>query len=238
MSRRVLVTGASSGIGTATAEAVVRAGDSVALLARSADALGDLAGRLGDAALAVPADVTDPTSVADAMARIETEWGGLDAVVNSAGAVRPGGIDQTGPDDWKLMFDVNVLGLLNVTKAALPLLRDNDVADVINISSMSGRRRASVAMTVYSASKFAVHVVSDGLREELASDGVRVTVISPGYVKTSIFDGVEDDELREEYQGRLEKSGLPPTAVADQVVHALAQPAGVDLVEIALLSTG
>lgn len=237
MNRRVLVTGASSGIGAATARAIVDAGGSVALMARSADALSSLAGELGERAVAAPADVTDPASVAAAITRVEEELGGLDAVVNAAGVVRPGGMRRTGPDDWKAMFDVNVLGLMNVTHAALPLLERNDVSDVINISSMSGRRRASVAMTVYSASKFAVHVISDGLREELADDGVRVTVISPGYVQTPIFDEVDDDELRSKYKDALEQSGLEPSAVARQVVHALEQPAGVNLIEIALLST-
>ncbi len=237
MDKRILVTGASSGIGAATAEAIVEAGGSVALMARSADALEQLAHRLGDRAVAVPADVTDAASLGDALTVVEDDLGGLDGVVNAAGVVRPGGIDRTGPDDWKLMFDVNVLGLLNVTHAALPLLRGNDVSDVINISSMSGRRRASVAMTVYSATKFAVHVLSDGLREELASDGVRITVISPGYVQTPIFDDVGDDELRSRYQDALAEAGLEPSAVAEQVVHALGQPAGVNLIEIALLST-
>ncbi|MDE0804500.1 MAG: SDR family oxidoreductase [Acidimicrobiales bacterium] len=238
MNKRILVTGASSGIGTATARAIVASGGSVALMARSADALSELAAELGERAVAVPADVTDADTLDDALAVVENELGGLDGVVNAAGVVRPGGIDRTGPDDWKAMFDVNVLGLLNVTHAALPLLRDNDVSDVINISSMSGRRRASVAMTIYSATKFAVHVISDGLREELADDQVRVTVISPGYVQTPIFDDVSDDALRTRYQDALEKSGLEPSAVADQVVHALDQPAGVNLIEIALLSTG
>lgn len=237
MKRRVLVTGASSGIGEATARAIVESGGSVALMARSADALASLAEELGERAVAVPADVTDADTLDDALTVVENEFGGLDAVVNAAGVVRPGGITRTGPDDWKAMFDVNVLGLMNVTHAALPLLQRNDVSDVINISSMSGRRRASVAMTVYSASKFAVHVISDGLREELSGDGVRVTVISPGYVQTPIFDDVDDDELRSKYKDALAKSGLEPSAVAGQVVHALDQPAGVNLIEIALLST-
>lgn len=237
MNRRVLVTGASSGIGAATARAIIDAGGSVALMARSADSLEELADELGEHAVAVPADVTDASSLHDALVLVENGLGGLDGIVNAAGVVRPGGIRRTTPDDWKAMFDVNVLGLLNVTHAALPLLEQNDVSDVINISSMSGRRRASVAMTVYSASKFAVHVISDGMREELAEGGVRVTVISPGYVQTPIFDEVDDDELRTTYKDALDKSGLDPTAVAGQVVHALDQPAGVNLIEIALLST-
>ncbi len=236
--RRVLVTGASSGIGTATAEAVVAAGGRVALLARSERVLDQLTERLGERAMAVPADVTDPDDVAAAMARIDDAWGGLDAVVNSAGVVRPGGIAETGPTDWKLTFDVNVLGVLHVVSAALPLLRRSELADIVNISSMSGRRRASVAMTVYSASKFAVHVLSDGLREELSPEGIRVTIVSPGYVQTPIFDEVSNDDLRDRYQQALADKGLAPEAVAAQVVHALTQPAGVNVLELAVLSTG
>lgn len=235
--RRTLITGATSGIGRATAEAVVEAGGRVALVARSHDDVAALASELGDRALGLPGDVADPESVAGVLGRVDDAWGGLDALVNSAGVVRPGGIAATGPADWKLTFDVNVLGVLNTTAAALPLLRRSELADVVNISSMSGRRRASVAMTVYSASKFAVHVISDGLREELAPDGVRVTIVSPGYVQTPIFDEVDDDELRSRYQEALATQGLPPEAVAAQVVHALSQPAGVNLLEIALLSS-
>lgn len=236
--RRVLVTGASSGIGAAVAEAAAAAGGQVALLARSAGAIDDVAARIGGDPLVVPADVTDVDAVAGAMDRIAEEWGGLDAVVNAAGVVRPGGITETGPADWRATFDVNVLGLLHVTSAALPMLRAATVADVVNISSMSGRRRASVAMTVYSASKFAVHVISDGLREELGPDGVRVTIVSPGYVQTPIFDQVDHPELRDRYQRALAEKGLDPAAVADQVVHALGQPAGVNLFELAVMTTG
>lgn len=235
--RRILITGATSGIGRATAEAVVAAGGAVALLARSETEVGALADQLGEAAVAAPGDVTDDGSVAAAVDVAATGLGGLDGVVCSAGAVRPGGILQTTPDDWRATFEVNVLGVLHVVGAALPHLRAAPLADVVNISSMSGRRRASVAMGIYSASKFAVHVLSDSLREELAPEGVRVTTVSPGYVRTPIFDEVVDDELRGEYQRRLATVGLDPAAVASQVVHALAQPAGVDLLEIAVVST-
>lgn len=235
--RRVLVTGATSGIGRATAAAVIAAGGRVALLARSADDVQDLAHELGERATPAVGDVTDPDSVATAVSAAADAMGGLDGLVCSAGAVRPGGIMATTPDDWRRTFDVNVLGVLHAVGAALPHLRAASLADVVNISSMSGRRRASVAMGIYSASKFAVHVLSDSLREELAPEGVRVTIVSPGYVRTPIFDAVSDQELRTEYQQRLATVGLDPAAVADQVVHALAQPAGVDLLEIAVLST-
>ena len=231
------MTGASSGIGEAIADAIVEAGGSVALVARSADRLEALADRLGPSAIAAPADVADPSSVASAVTSAVDRLGGLDALVCSAGVVRPGGILDSSPDDWRAMFEVNVIGLLNTVHASVDHLRSVEHADIVSISSMSGRRRSSVELGIYAASKFAVHVVSDSLREELAADGVRVTIVSPGFVDTPIFDGVADDATREKYQAAVTAQGLTPASVAAQVVHALAQPAGVNLVEIAMLST-
>lgn len=204
-------------------------------MARSVDRVRKVAERLGG--VAIPGDVTDAAATARCVDAAAAELGGLDAVVCCAGVVRPGGIDATGPDDWRVMFEVNVLGVLHTVKAALPYLRASETADVVNLSSMSGRRRSSVAMGLYASSKFAVHVLSDNLREELAPDGVRVSIISPGYVRTPIFDGVEDDDQRVFYQRELAAKGLDPEAVAAQVVHALTQPPGVDILEIAMLST-
>ena len=238
--RRVLVTGASSGIGAAIVDAVHAAGARVALLARSSDTIIEHADRLGESAVAAPADVTDPDALAAAVGEAAEQMGGLDGVVCSAGIVKPGGILDSSPADWRAMFDVNVLGVLNTVHVALDRLRStvpDDPADVIVISSMSGRRRSSVELGFYSASKFAVHVLSDSLREELGPEGVRVTVISPGFVDTPIFDGVTDDVTRERYRDAVATQGLDPGVVAAQVVHALAQPPGVDLVEIAMLST-
>jgi len=238
--RKVLITGASSGIGAAIADAVVAAGGGVALVARSVDAVVRQADRLGDAAFAAPADVTDPHALGAAIHAAVDRMGGLDAVVCSAGVVRPGGIADSSPSDWQAMFDVNVLGVLNTVHGALDDLRAADPtgpADVIVLSSMSGRRRSSVALGFYAATKHAVHVLADSLREELTPDGVRVTLISPGYVDTPIFDRVSDDETRAQYQEAVATQGLDPAAVAAQVVNALAQPPGVNLVEIAMLSS-
>ncbi len=235
--RKVLITGASSGIGAAVAEAIVGAGGTVALLARSADTVAAQADRLGEAAIAAPADVTDADAVAAAIGDAAERLGGIDAVVCSAGIVRPGGILESSPDDWQTMFDVNVLGVLNTVHGAIDRLRASDHADVVVVSSMSGRRHSSVALGFYSASKFAVHVLSESLRGELAPEGVRVGIISPGYVDTPIFDEVDDDETRRQYQEAVTTKGLDPAAVAAQVVHSLAQPAGVGVLEIALMST-
>lgn len=234
--RRVLVTGATSGIGEATAHALVDAGASVALAARSRDSVLALADRLGDRGIGTPCDVTDPESVATAVAAAVDGLGGIDAVVCSAGVVRPGGIVATGPDDWRTMFEVNVLGVLHTVSAALDELRAADHSDVVVVSSMSGRRRPSVELGFYSASKFAVHVLSDSLREELSPLGVRVSIVSPSFVDTPIFDRVVDDELRTRYQTAAATRGLDPAVVAAQVIHQLGQPPGVELFEIAMMS--
>jgi NADP-dependent 3-hydroxy acid dehydrogenase YdfG len=244
--RRILITGASAGIGAAVARRAVHEGARVALIARTPEPLEALTRELGTAALTVPGDVTDADSIAAAVEQAAETLGGLDGLVNSAGVARPDRIADARPADWRLTFDVNVIGLLQATQAALPHLRDAvsrtdhagtpGVADVVNVSSMSGRRRPSIEMTVYSASKFAVHLLSDGLREELAEDGIRVSVISPGFVRTSIFDADEPDATMRRYRERMEATGLDAGTIADQVAYALAQPPGVSVHEIASMS--
>ena len=288
--RRVLVTGASAGIGAATARAIVVAGGRVALVARSRDRLEDLAGELRELAAArtaegggprgrgtpwnpedavgapgrttpgvagdlagadapvavvVDADVVDADAARAAVDAAAEQLGGLDAVVNAAGVARPGPVATTPPADWQLMLDVNVRGLLHVTQAALPHLSaaaDRDergelerAGDIVNVSSMSGRRVASPAMGVYAASKAAVHALSGALRSEVGGDGIRVSVIAPGFVRTGIFEGQDSDAARQ--LGRTgEEVGLEPEQVADRIVEVLAAPPGLVHVEVAMVS--
>jgi NADP-dependent 3-hydroxy acid dehydrogenase YdfG len=166
--RRVLVTGASSGIGEATARAIAAAGGRVALLARRADQLEELAEELDG--VAVPADVTDPQATRAAIERSAEQLDGLDGLVNAAGLAEPGTVVDGDPASWRRMFDVNVLGLLHATQAAVPHLRAAGRGDVVNLSSMSGRRVGSVEMAIYAASKAAVHTISEGMRRELQPD--------------------------------------------------------------------
>lgn len=224
--RRVLVTGASDGIGRATAQACAAAGAAVACLGRRRARLDDVAAAIGGAA--VVADVRDRAQVAAAVAEAHGRLGGVDALVNSAGAGRLGRLGDTDVDDWRLMFETNVLGLLAVTKAALPhLLEAAGPADVVNVSSMSGRRVRNAESGVYSATKFAVHAASDGLRRELHGTGVRVTVLAPGAVDTGFGGGLAGT-------GR---PALRPEDVAGQVVWVLSQPPDVLVHEIASTST-
>lgn len=231
--RRVLVTGASSGIGAAVARAVADAGGRVALVARRADALAAVAAELDG--VAVAADVTDLEATVAATERAAEELGGLDGVVTAAGLARPAGVRDADPADWRVMLEVNVLGTLHAVRAALPHLTAAGHADVVTISSMSGRRVSSPELGVYAATKFGVHALSEGLRRELAPDGVRVTVMAPGLVDTPIFAGQEHPVA-----GRLREAvashGLAPEDVADRIVEVLAAPPHVVQVEVAMLS--
>lgn len=231
--RRVLVTGASSGIGLATARAARAAGARVALLARRAEVLASLADELD--AVAVPADVTDPRAARGAVDRAAERLGGLDAVVNAAGALRPGPVAETSPEDWRLMVEVNLLGVLHVTQAAIPHLRaGGGVRDVVTVSSMSGRRLGSVGMGVYAATKAAVHMACEGLRRELGPDGIRVSIVAPGFVDTSLFQGSSADVDR--LRAKAREVGLPAEQVAAGIVHVLGAPAEVVHPEVAMVS--
>ena len=229
--RRILVTGASSGIGAATARALDAAGARVALLARSTSRLEEVAAELTDAHVAA-ADITHVDTLVPAVDAAAQALDGLDGLVNAAGVAFPGGVLDGDPAGWRATYEVNVLGLLEVTRVTLPFLQREGVADVVNVSSMSGRRVASPAMAIYAGSKHAVHAISQGMAMELSDGPVRVTILSPGYVDTPIFEGIDD-----EYRHRTQTRGLSPDAVAAQVVHTVGQPADVRLVEVAMAST-
>jgi NADP-dependent 3-hydroxy acid dehydrogenase YdfG len=231
--RRVLVTGASSGIGEATARAIAAAGGRVALLARRADRLEGLAEELDG--VAVPADVTDPEATRAAVGLAAEQLDGLDGLVNAAGLAQPGTVVDGDPASWRRMFDVNVLGLLHATQAAVPHLRAAGRGDVVNLSSMSGRRVGSVEMAIYAASKAAVHTISEGMRRELQPDRVRVAVIAPGLVDTPIFEGQDGPKAQQLGRATAEK-GLPVATVADGIVRVLAAPDHLVHVEVAMLS--
>lgn len=234
--RRILITGASSGIGEATARACAHAGAQVACLARRGDRLAALADEID--AVPIVADIRDDGRVGQAVNEAAERLGGLDGLVNNAGIIRRGSIAEGRMDDWRAMFDVNVLGLLAATQAAVPHLRVSDHADVVNVSSMSGRRVPPGSGAVYAASKFAVHALSTGMRRELRPDGIRVTIVAPGFVRTSIGEDAEaaDPEEAARFAERKEAVGLEPEHVARAIAGALAEPPEVDVVEVALLS--
>jgi NADP-dependent 3-hydroxy acid dehydrogenase YdfG len=235
-----LVTGASSGIGEATASALAAAGASVAIAARRADRLERLAGQIRDAggkALPIEADVSSPDQASSAVERTVSELGRLDTLINNAGVMLLGPIEDAPLEEWQRMIDVNVSGLLYCAHAALPhLLRAADdgprrVADVVNVSSVAGRV-ARMGSGVYNLTKHGVGAFSESLRQEVASRHVRVSLIEPGAVATELRS-----HNRPEIQDQIEKrfasvEVLEAGDIADAILYIVTRPRRVAINEV------
>jgi NADP-dependent 3-hydroxy acid dehydrogenase YdfG len=235
-----LVTGASSGIGAATARSLAAEGAAVALLARRADRLDELKSEIeaaGGTAVSVPADVTDADQVADAVARAVGELGRLDTVVNNAGLMRMGTAIEASLRDWDDLVAVNVKGVLYMTRAALPHLIEaaassaRRVADVVTISSTAGWV-ARPGTAVYSLTKFGVNAFSEGIRQELIGKRVRVGVIGPGTVDTEISSHLPP-EARKAFDDRTaDMVKLKSEDIADAVLFMVTRDRRVALNEM------
>ena len=236
-----LVTGASSGIGEATALRLSEAGAAVALAARREERLRALADRIdagGGRALALTADVADESQARQAVERAASELGGLDVLVNNAGVMLLGPVAGADTSEWRRMVDVNVLGLLYCTHAALPIMGQQGSGHIVNISSVAGRTtRAGVA--VYNATKWAVCAFSDALRQEVLHANVRVTVIEPGVVKTELGDHVTHPLAREAIERmRTEmKAPLEADDIARSILYAVSEPQHVSVNEVLVRPT-
>jgi NADP-dependent 3-hydroxy acid dehydrogenase YdfG len=231
--RRILITGASSGIGESTAAAIVREGGAVALGARRKDRLDELADRLGDGAVAIEADIGDEAQANLLVGRAAEELGGLDGLVNNAGVMLLGLIQGANTDEWRRMIDVNLLGLLYCTHAAVPVMRDGGGGDVVNVSSVAGRV-AAMGAAVYNATKFGVVAFSEALRQECAHINVRVTCVEPGFVETELQGHNQNPMVLERIEQERERLGKPLEAsdIANAIVYALAQPKHVAVNEV------
>ncbi|MFW5634146.1 MAG: SDR family oxidoreductase [Erythrobacter sp.] len=209
MTRTLFITGASSGIGAATARAAARAGWNVALVARSKDKLEALAQEIGDKALALPCDATDRAAVKGALDGAADHFGGLDAVFANAGTgVKSPGVEHGDPDEWHRMIHVNILAVLYAAHEGIPHLRKTKGHFLVT-GSKAGRD--TMKGSVYSATKWFVHGFGENLAEEMREWGGRCTVIAPGMVNTDFFD----DDMPTKIQ---------PEDVAAAVVYALEQP--------------
>jgi NADP-dependent 3-hydroxy acid dehydrogenase YdfG len=239
--RVAAVTGASSGIGEATALALAREGAAVALAARRAERIERLAERIvadGGRALAIPADVADEAQARSFVERAADELGGLDILVNNAGVMRIGPVLEADVADWRQMVDVNVYGMLYCTHAALPLLAARGRGDIVNVSSIGGRR-TSGGRGVYALTKFGTTGFSEALRQEALEHDVRVTVVEPGAVATEINDAAPNPFQRAAAKAARERMGklLQGADVANAIVFAVTQPAHVSISEIMLRPT-
>ena len=235
-----LVTGASSGIGEATALALARTGARVAIAARRRDRLDGVAVRIADLraeSLVLEADVARPEEAESIVSRTVERWGQLDILVNNAGLMLLSPIDRARVEDWRRMLDLNVLGLMVTTRAALPQMRRQKDGHVVNISSTAGRV-ANPDASVYAATKFGVGAFSEALRREVYKDNIRVTVIEPGAVATELREHVPDPDTRERIDTWARSMRqLQSEDVAAAILYAVSQPPHVNVNEILLRPT-
>jgi clavulanate-9-aldehyde reducatase len=236
----VAVTGASSGIGEATALACAAAGASVALAARRGERVEALAARIaadGGRALAITTDVGEEVQARAFIERTHSELGRLDVLVNNAGVMLLGPIAGADTEDWRRMIAANVYGVLYCTHAALPLMAEQGSGHIINISSVAGRV-ARAGSGVYNLTKFGVSAFSEALRQEGVPVGVRVTVVEPGAVATEL-PGHNRPEILEQMARRFQ--GVTPLAaddIAAAVLYAIGQPANVSVNEVLVRPSG
>ena len=227
-----LVTGASSGIGEATARLLAERGAAVAIVARRKDRLKQLGAQIeakGGRALVIDADVTDRARATAAVEQTVAKLGRLDILVNNAGVMLLGPIADAPPEEWERMVDLNLKGLLYCAQAALPHLlaaaetEPRRVADLVNISSVAGRK-ANAGSGVYNLTKFGVNAFSESLRMEMAKKHVRVSLVEPGFVKTELADHIRE-ELREWARQRFAGvERLESEDIADAIAYVVTRP--------------
>jgi NADP-dependent 3-hydroxy acid dehydrogenase YdfG len=232
--RVAVITGASSGIGEATARTLAAAGHRVALLARRADRVEALASELGDRAIAIEADVTDRDSLVAAADRVQSELGGADILVNNAGVMLLAPFSSGQRAEHRQMVDVNLLGAITATEVFLDQLRDGG-GDLVNISSVAGRT-ARAGNAVYAATKWGLNGWSEALRQELQPN-VRVIVIEPGAVATELTDHITDDAAKRGAEQFYEQVAITAADIAEVIAFAVARPHRVSLNEILIRPT-
>jgi len=232
--RRAVVTGASGGIGLATARRLAALGAEVALVARRGDVLHAEAAHLGGAASAMPCDVTDAAAVEQLVRALGDRWAdGADVLVNNAGVFAPARVHETSPAAFRLALDTNLLAPFLLVRALLPAMLARGTGHVVTVGSVADRA-VFPENGAYAATKFGARALHEVLRAELRGSGVRATLVSPGPVDTPLWDAVEPDG-REGYTPRA--AMLPADAVADAIAYALLQPARVNVDELRLSSS-
>ena len=232
----VAITGASSGIGEATAVALAEAGARVVMGARRTERLERIAEVIaakGGSVRFRALDVTRRDDVAAFAGFTTAEFGRLDVLVNNAGVMPLSRLDALKVDEWDRMVDVNVKGVLYGVAAALPIMQAQGAGQIVNVSSIGGHRVSPTA-AVYCATKFAVHAISDGLRQEM--DRIRVTVISPGVTTSELAESISDPTAREAMRA-FRAVAIGPEAVAAAIAYAISQPDEIDVSEVVVRPT-
>ncbi len=235
-----LITGASSGIGEATALALAAEGAAVAISARREDRLEELVKRISDnggKAYPIVADVSEEAQANEIVQKAQQELGRVDILVNNAGLMLLGMIEGANTEDWRRMINTNVLGLMYATHAALPIMKQQGGGHIVNISSVAGRV-ARAGSGVYNASKYGVVAFSEALRQEVLKYKIRVTIIEPGAVATELTQHITDENAKKTTQDWIKTmTPLESEDIAAAIVYAVTQPQRVDVNEILIRPT-
>lgn len=235
----VAVTGASSGIGEATALLLAERGAAVVLGARRTDRLDVVASRIRDAggrATVVELDVTRRADAERLVATAVATYGRLDVLVSNAGVARMGPVGELDVEGWDAMIDVNVRGVLYGVAAALPVFRSQGRGHLVTTVSTSGLKVVP-GQAVYAGTKNAVRTLLEALRQESTDGVLRTTSISPGYVRTELVDAIDDPEVRAQAQARMAEVGIDPAAVARAIAFAIEQPDDVEIGDLTIRPT-
>lgn len=235
-----IVTGASSGIGEATARSLASCSIKVALVARREERLKELASEIeknGGSAIVIKADVSKAEEIDKIVETTINKWKRVDILVNNAGVMYLGPIAGANTNEWRKMIDLNLTGLMLITHAVLPYMQDQKSGHIINISSVSGRVTSSRS-AVYSATKFGVGAFSEGLRQEVYKENIRVTTIEPGAVLTELANHVTHTESRERLKSWVAgMEALSSEDIANSIIYAISQPGNVNVNEILIRPT-
>lgn len=231
----VVITGASSGIGAAMAKSFSAAGHPLLLLARRVEAMQAL--ELPNS-LSISVDVTDGAAIKTAITQAESQFGPVGCLINNAGIMLLGQIDVQDPKEWSRMLNINVMGVLNGIHAVLAGMKARKTGTIINVSSVAGRKTFP-NHAAYCATKFAVHALTENIREEVAMDDVRLITIAPGAVETELLSHTTSDDIKAGYHDWKEEMGgvIAPENVAAAALFAWQQPQNVCVREIVLAPT-
>ena len=230
----VVITGASSGMGEAAARHLAAQGASVVLGARRIERLQSLADELnnqGGRALAVETDVTDPNQVQRLVDEAVQRYGRVDVIINNADLMPHSPLERLKIDDWNRMIDVNIKGVLYGIAAVIPYMKEQEGGHIINVSSVAGHK-VRAGGVVYAATKHAVRVISEGLRQEVKPYNIRTTVISPGAVDTELPNSATEPDVAENLHKFYKEFAIPADSFARAVAFAMSQPEEVDINEI------
>lgn len=235
MKNLIIITGASSGIGEATAKRFSSAGHPLLLIARRVEKLEAL--NLPNS-ICLKVDVTDFDAMRNAITKAEEKYGKADCLINNAGAMLLGSIDTQNIKEWQKMFDLNVMAVLNTMQAVLPDMKERHTGTIINISSIAGKKTFP-AHAAYCGTKFAIHGISENVREEVAAFNVRVVTIAPGAVETELLSHTSDAEIIKGYEDWKESMNgvIIPDDIARSIEFVYSQPQNVNIRELVIAAT-